>query len=52
MLDPVERVSEVLFGLLMALTFTGSVSVATDGHEELMASLGAAVVGAIIALGG
>ena len=32
-LDPVERVSEVVFGVLMALTFTGSVSVATGGGE-------------------
>ena len=30
-LDPVERASEVVFGLLMALTFTGSVSVAGGG---------------------
>lgn len=34
-LDPVDRVSEILFGLLMALTFTGAVSVASDGQEEL-----------------
>jgi hypothetical protein len=34
-LDPVERVSEFLFGLFMALTFVGAVSVASDGKEEL-----------------
>lgn len=34
-LDPIERVSEVIFGLLMALTFTGSLSVATAGREEV-----------------
>lgn len=34
-LDPVDRASEVVFGLLMALTFTGSISVATAGHEEV-----------------
>jgi len=34
-LDPVDRVSEVIFGLLMVLSFTGSVSVASDGREEL-----------------
>jgi len=34
-LDPVERVSEVIFGVLMALTFTGSLSVATAGHQEI-----------------
>jgi len=34
-LDPVERMSEILFGLIMVLTFTGSLSVATAGHEEV-----------------
>jgi hypothetical protein len=34
-LDPVDRASEVIFGLLMALTFTGSLSVATAGREEV-----------------
>jgi hypothetical protein len=34
-LDPTERVSEVLFGLIMVLTFTGAVSVATGGREEV-----------------
>jgi VIT1/CCC1 family predicted Fe2+/Mn2+ transporter len=34
-LDPVSRASEVVFGLLMALTFTGSISVATPAHEEM-----------------
>ena len=33
-LDPVERVSEVLFGLIMVLTFTGSLSAATAGRAE------------------
>ena len=42
-LDPVDRASEVIFGLLMALTFTGSVSVATDGHEELRTMMAAAL---------
>lgn len=35
LLDPVERVSEFLFGLFMALTFVGAVSVATDGQAEI-----------------
>ncbi len=35
LLDPVERVSEFLYGLLMALTFVGAVSVATDGKAEI-----------------
>jgi VIT1/CCC1 family predicted Fe2+/Mn2+ transporter len=34
-LDPIERVSEVIFGVLMALTFTGSLSVATAGRQEI-----------------
>jgi VIT1/CCC1 family predicted Fe2+/Mn2+ transporter len=43
-LDPIERVSEVIFGLLMAMTFIGSLSVATAGREEertmMIAALG------------
>lgn len=38
-LDPVERLSEVLFGLIMALTFTGSMSVASAGREEVRTML-------------
>src|SRR5215467_16297568 len=34
-LDPVDRVSEAMFGLLMAMTFVGSLSVATAGREEV-----------------
>jgi VIT1/CCC1 family predicted Fe2+/Mn2+ transporter len=34
-LDPIERASEVLFGLIMVLTFTGSLSAATAGHSEV-----------------
>jgi VIT1/CCC1 family predicted Fe2+/Mn2+ transporter len=34
-LDPVERLSEVLFGLIMALTFTGSIHAAQAGREDL-----------------
>src|SRR5215831_17549562 len=34
-LDPIERVSEVIVGLLMAMTFIGSLSVATAGREEV-----------------
>ena len=36
-LDPIDRVSEVLFGLIMVLTFTGSLSVASAGHAEAQA---------------
>ncbi len=35
LLSPVERISEMLFGLFMALTFIGAVSAATSGREEL-----------------
>ena len=38
-LDPIERVSEVLFGLIMVLTFTGSLSVAEAGHAEVRTML-------------
>jgi hypothetical protein len=34
-LDPVNRISEVIFGLLMALSFTGSLNAATAGREEV-----------------
>ena len=35
MLDPIDRVSEVLFGLIMVLTFTGSLSVIEAGRAEV-----------------
>lgn len=35
LLDPLERASEILFGLIMVLSFTGSISVATAGREEV-----------------
>lgn len=38
-LEPVERVSEVLFGLIMVLTFTGSLSIAESGREDIRAML-------------
>ena len=38
-LDPQERVSEVLFGLIMVLTFTGSLSVAEAGRDDVRAML-------------
>src|SRR5262245_59240274 len=34
LLDPIERTSEILFGVIMVLTFTGSLSVSESGHEE------------------
>jgi hypothetical protein len=35
LLDPVDRVSEVLFGLIMVLTSTSTLSVATAGRTEI-----------------
>jgi len=42
-LDPVERNSELLFGLIMVLTFTGSLSAATAGREEISTMLFGAI---------
>jgi len=42
-LDPVDRVAEVLFGLIMVLTFTGSLSVADAGRDDVRAMLVGAV---------
>lgn len=43
-LNPVDRTAEVLFGLIMVLSFTGTISVASDGRQEikdlLLAALG------------
>jgi len=38
-LEPVERVSEVLFGLIMVLTFTGSLSIAEAGRDDIRTML-------------
>jgi VIT1/CCC1 family predicted Fe2+/Mn2+ transporter len=38
-LEPIERISEVLFGLIMVLTFTGSLSVAEAGREDIRTML-------------
>src|SRR5215468_7841899 len=38
-LEPIERISEVLFGLIMVLTFTCSFSVAESGKAEVRAML-------------
>ncbi|HLO80627.1 MAG TPA: VIT1/CCC1 transporter family protein [Chitinophagaceae bacterium] len=43
LLDPVERISEILFGLIMALTFTCTLSVAESNREDVRMML----VGAI-----
>jgi hypothetical protein len=38
-LEPHERLAEVLFGLIMVLTFTGSLSVAESGREDVRTML-------------
>ncbi len=51
-LDPSERVAEVLFGLIMVLTLTGTLSVAEAGKAEvrtmLLAALGCNIAWGII----
>jgi len=51
-LDPVDRFSEVLFGLIMVLGITGSVSAATAGRQEigtlLVSALGCNVAWGIV----
>jgi hypothetical protein len=51
-LGSIDRVSEVLFGLIMVLTFTGSLSVAEAGREDvrtmLLAALGCNLAWGII----
>ncbi len=49
-LNPVERISEVLFGLVMTLSFTCTMSVVTGGREEVGTTL-VAVLGCNIAWG-
>jgi VIT1/CCC1 family predicted Fe2+/Mn2+ transporter len=54
-LEPVERLSEILFGLIMALTITGAVSVTTADRPQIrtmiMAALGCNVAWGIIDAG-
>jgi hypothetical protein len=51
-LEPIDRISEVLFGLIMVLTFTGSLSVAEADRAEvrtmLIGALGCNMVWGII----
>ncbi|MEJ8810229.1 VIT1/CCC1 transporter family protein [Variovorax ureilyticus] len=42
-LDPIDRNSEILFGLFMVLSFTGTLSVATAGQKEVREMLIAAL---------
>jgi VIT1/CCC1 family predicted Fe2+/Mn2+ transporter len=41
-LDPIDRISEIWFGLIIVLTFTCSISVKNAGHEEVMEMIVAA----------
>jgi hypothetical protein len=43
LLGPAERIAEALFGLIMVLTFTGSLSVADAGRDDVRAMLIGAV---------
>ena len=42
-LDPFDRVSEVVFGVLMAMTFIGAMNVATAGSQEVRSVMIAAL---------
>ena len=42
-LDPVDRISEALFGLIMAVTIVGSLSIASAGRNEVRTVLVAAL---------
>lgn len=43
LLDPVQRISEILFGLIMAVTIVGSLSIASAGEGDVRTVLGAAL---------
>jgi hypothetical protein len=51
-LNPIDRIAEVLFGMIMVLTFTGAISVNSQGRQEigelLWAALGCNVAWGII----
>jgi hypothetical protein len=49
-LDPIDRLSEIMFGLLMALTFTGTISVAL-GEGATVRDILLAAIGCNIAWG-
>lgn len=42
-LDPIERSSEIMFGLIMALTFTCTISVATSTRADVTTMLAGAL---------
>ena len=43
LLDPIDRVSEIIFGLIMAVTIIGSLSIATAGANEVRTVMVAAL---------
>lgn len=51
-LEPIDRMSEIIFGLLMALSFTGTMSASVAGGEQvgsvLMAALGCNIAWGIV----
>lgn len=42
-LDPMERTEEILFGVIMAISFTGTIAVATAGRDDVTPVLYAAI---------
>jgi len=52
LLSPIERISEILFGLVMTLSFTGTLSVVSGGREDvgimLVAALGCNIAWGVI----
>ena len=52
LLDPVDRISEILFGLIMAVTIVGSLSIGAAGPEQMrtvtMAALGCNVAWGLV----
>src|SRR5262244_4647433 len=52
LLDPIERISEILFGLVMVLTITCSFSIGSGGqtevHQMLIGALGCNVAWGVI----
>jgi hypothetical protein len=43
LIEPIDRISEILFGLFMVLTFTGTLGVATAGRDDVRLMLVAAI---------
>src|SRR5437763_16828416 len=43
LLDPIDRISEILFGLIMAVTIVGSLAIATAGRNEMRTIMAAAL---------